>query len=530
MQESHVVLVELPNVRDLVPAGADPLDAQSESETGDLLRIVSDGAEDVRIDHARAAHLDPAAVPAHVDFDARFGEREERGAEADVDVVLEEAASKQPQHAFQVGHRDVAIDQQALDLVEHGVMGGVGRVGAIDASQGDDPHRRLGLLHDADLHRAGLAAQQQPVLRPGLGERLRRGQVEVVQRVAGGMLGRDVQGLEIVPIVLHFGAIGHGEPQPAHDVFEFLEGLGDRVEMAQTRANAGDRRIETRRLGGGSGGVGDPLRSLFQGGLDLLFDLVESFAGGGLVGFIDAAEPLLRGLQPPTLEPDEGDPRSFDAWRIASCSEGRRGLAGQPVQFGQEISECHGKCRRLYGGCRRNEFANRRDDLIERRGIVHRQIGQNLAIQHDACLVQPVDELAVADPSLADRRIDADDPQAAELTLPDAAVAVGIDAGSDQRFLGGPQQTTTSAHESFDFVEETLLGLVSGRTFGGSHDSPSKMAESRPFPAWEAFSCPSRGLFGRAAGPDTMAGPNIGLEISSYIRSGRCEALRPRPF
>ena len=80
-------------------------------------------------------------------------------------VVLEEAPGEQPQHALQVGHRHVAIDQQALDLVEHRVVRGVGRVGPIDAAQRNDPHRRRRLFHHADLHRAGLAAQQQAILR-----------------------------------------------------------------------------------------------------------------------------------------------------------------------------------------------------------------------------------------------------------------------------------------------------------------------------------------------------------------------------
>ena len=80
VQEPHVVPVELADVVDAVAAHADPLDAQAEGEAGDLLGIVADGREHVRIDHAGAAHLDPAVVPLHVDLDARLGEREERRA------------------------------------------------------------------------------------------------------------------------------------------------------------------------------------------------------------------------------------------------------------------------------------------------------------------------------------------------------------------------------------------------------------------------------------------------------------------
>ena len=76
-------------------------------------------------------------------------------------VAAQIAGGEQPQHAFQIGHRHVPVDQQAFDLVEHRIVRGVGRVGPIDAPQRNDPHRRRLLLHHANLHRAGLAAQQQ---------------------------------------------------------------------------------------------------------------------------------------------------------------------------------------------------------------------------------------------------------------------------------------------------------------------------------------------------------------------------------
>ena len=88
-QEPRVVLVEQADVVDPVPTHAEPLDAQAEGEAGHLLGVVAHGAEDVRVDHARPAHFNPAvaAVPEHVDLDARLGEREERGAEADLHVA-----------------------------------------------------------------------------------------------------------------------------------------------------------------------------------------------------------------------------------------------------------------------------------------------------------------------------------------------------------------------------------------------------------------------------------------------------------
>ena len=108
------------------------------------------------------------------------------------------AAGKQPQHAFQVGHRHVVIDEQAFDLVKHGIVSGVGRVGAIDATERNDSHGRPRLFHHANLHRAGLAAQEQrrggrrtlrsPASRT-LSDRLGGRKVKIFERIASRVCG-----------------------------------------------------------------------------------------------------------------------------------------------------------------------------------------------------------------------------------------------------------------------------------------------------------------------------------------------------
>ena len=42
------------------------------------------------------------------------------------------------QRALQVGHGDALVDDHALNLVEHGGVGGVHLVLAVDAAGGDD--------------------------------------------------------------------------------------------------------------------------------------------------------------------------------------------------------------------------------------------------------------------------------------------------------------------------------------------------------------------------------------------------------
>ena len=138
------------------------------------------------------------------------------GAEEDVDELLD--------RGLHVHHRDALVDDERLELVEHEHVRRVDRVGPIDPARRHHADRRLGLLHHADLDRRGLAAEQDIVL-----------DVEVVQRVAGRMLGRDVQGDEVVPLVLDLRAVGDAEAHPAEDVQQLVDRLHDHVRLADLR-------------------------------------------------------------------------------------------------------------------------------------------------------------------------------------------------------------------------------------------------------------------------------------------------------
>src|SRR5690606_15815737 len=88
-EKTDVVFVELANVRDIVPPHADSFHPQTKGEATHLVGIVTYRGQHVRIDHAGSAHLDPAVVPSHIDFDAGFGEWEERRPEADMHFAAE---------------------------------------------------------------------------------------------------------------------------------------------------------------------------------------------------------------------------------------------------------------------------------------------------------------------------------------------------------------------------------------------------------------------------------------------------------
>ena len=111
-------------------------------------------------------------------------------------------------------------------------MPGVGGVEpeALARHDGVDRQRPLGhgLLHQVDLHRGGVRAQE---------HRLGLAQVEVhgVVHAAGGMRGRDVEGLEVVPVRFGLASLGHGEAHADEDVLQLGPGLRHQVKVSPRR-------------------------------------------------------------------------------------------------------------------------------------------------------------------------------------------------------------------------------------------------------------------------------------------------------
>src|SRR5262249_51160383 len=94
LQEPDIIFVQQPDVIQPVHQRAQPIQSQSEGEAGEVFGIDRDGAQHVRVDHSRPAHLDPAGTFADatapaaaleagvIDLRARFYEREIGWAEA----------------------------------------------------------------------------------------------------------------------------------------------------------------------------------------------------------------------------------------------------------------------------------------------------------------------------------------------------------------------------------------------------------------------------------------------------------------
>ena len=75
---------------------------------------------------------------------------------------------------------------------------------------------------------------------------LRCGQVEVVERIAGRVARRDVQGVEVVIGVLDFRPARHGEAEPPEQVDQLVGGLRERMTVSHPGQNARQRDIEPR--------------------------------------------------------------------------------------------------------------------------------------------------------------------------------------------------------------------------------------------------------------------------------------------
>ena len=230
-----------------------------------LLGVVVDEAVHVGVDHAGAHDLQPAGVLAraaagaaaqaavHIHLDAGLGEREEVRAHADAAVGAEELAREVSHGALQVGQGDALVDDEALDLVEHGRVRGV-RVAAVHLAGAQHVDGRPLRLHDAHLHRRGVGAQQHAAVRVqhGLGHGLARlfhpeGVVGRARRVAG----RRVERREVVVVQLHLGAVRDAVAQADEDVLHLAHGLADEVLVAGREGLAGQRDVDT--LGGQRG-------------------------------------------------------------------------------------------------------------------------------------------------------------------------------------------------------------------------------------------------------------------------------------
>src|SRR4051812_27779212 len=110
------------------------------------------------------------------------------------------------------------------------------------------------------------------------------------------------------------------------------------------------------------------------------------------------------------------------------------------------------------------------DDGAERLAFVHRDIGQDLAVEVDSGELQAVHELAVGQALGADRGVDPLDPQRPERALLHLAVAIGILAGLLDGLTGDPDRVLAAAVIALRLLEDPLVaGLGGGPALDACH-------------------------------------------------------------
>src|SRR6202790_5832718 len=96
-------------------------------------------------------------------------------------------------------------------------------------------------------------------------------------------------------------------------------------------------------------------------------------------------------------------------------------------------------------------------DGREGRHVMYRKIGEHLAIDGEARLVQPVDQRAVGHSTQTRCGVDAGDPQRAELALLFAPAAIGVLTRLDDRLLGGAEDFAPGIEIAFCLLENFLV-------------------------------------------------------------------------
>ncbi len=102
--------------------------------------------------------------------------------------------------------------------------------------------------------------------------------------------------------------------------------------------------------------------------------------------------------------------------------------------------------------------------------LVDRHVGQDLAVDLDAGLVQAVDETAIGQAVLADGGVDALDPERAEIALAALAVAVGILHRLVDGLLGDADGILAAAVKTLGGLQNFLvLGVGGNASFYTCH-------------------------------------------------------------
>ena len=229
--------------------------------------------------HAAGAKLKPAGILAggaalaaadkalDIKLEAGLNEREEAGAQAHRDILLENLGEHRLHEIDKVRNGYVLVDHHAFHLEESILVAGVDLL-VSEAASGKDGAKR-----NTFFKVGGVFAKNSVLRRRGVGlEQLAVAQVICVLHVARGMVLRNVERLEAVVVVCDLGVVLNGE---AH-VKEYLVNLALNERYRAVRAGV---RVAGERLVVDLGAFNEALffkslellETLLHGGLDELF-------------------------------------------------------------------------------------------------------------------------------------------------------------------------------------------------------------------------------------------------------------------
>jgi hypothetical protein len=184
--------------------------------------------------HAAAADFEPAAAAYstaftaaqetfHVKFRRWFGKGEVRSAEAGAYLLAEQTARQVRKSAFQVRERDAGTHGQPFNLIELGLVAGVGLFIAVAHTRQDNAYRRGILrvggrrfLHGMHLARRGVGAHHDRVIST-IASLDKVSVLHIACRVADG----EVEHLKVKLVGLDFARAVHLKAHLSKDAVKF---------------------------------------------------------------------------------------------------------------------------------------------------------------------------------------------------------------------------------------------------------------------------------------------------------------------
>ena len=228
------------HIVDTVILHGNSLNAHTESKSAVLLGVDAAVGKHVGVYHTRTEYLYPALVLAdttalaaaykagNVDLCRRLCEGEVVGTEAKSCVTAEKRLCEGLKHSLKVAHGDALVNHKSLYLMEQRGVSCVHRIGAVNTTGGDYSYGRLLMLHSSNLNGRGLGAEKNVFC-----------DIEGVLRVSCRVIFGNVEGLEVVVIVLYLRAFGDGEAHANKDVLNGALYLCEGVEL--TASGSGGR-------------------------------------------------------------------------------------------------------------------------------------------------------------------------------------------------------------------------------------------------------------------------------------------------